>query len=37
MMDYLSKMKFSSFFLFSCGSVVKVDAAREGFQNIVKE
>jgi len=34
---YLLTMKFSVFFLFSCGSVVTVKSAQQGLKTIVKE
>jgi len=37
MMDYLAKMHFSSFFLFSCGSVVEVESARQELKATVKK
>jgi hypothetical protein len=35
--DYLKGMKFSSFFLLSCGAVVQVKEVQNGLKQVAKE
>jgi len=35
MMEYLKAMKFSTFFLVSCGAVVQVEEAQKKFTSVV--
>jgi len=37
MCSYLRRMEFSSLFVFSCGSVVRVKEALDGLKGVAKE